>query len=121
MNKSDLKLILIIFIITIVLILIMIITKEKGNKKAVVYYEDNIVLTIDLNKKLEQIYTVKGFNGDVKIVTKNGKVKVEEEISPKHICSKQGFISESYETIVCLPNKIIIKIQSNDDYDTIVG
>ncbi len=121
MNKSDLKLILIIFSITIILILIMFITKENGSKKAVVYYENDIILNIDLNNNIEENYIVKGYNGDVKIVVKNGKIKVDEENSPRHLCSKQGFISESYETIVCLPNKIIIKIESNDDYDTIVG
>lgn len=121
MNKSDLKLILLIFIITFSMIFIMIFTKKDGNKKAVVYYENKVILTIDLNNNLKKDYIVKGYNGDVKIVTKNGKIRVDEENSPMHICSKQGFISESYETIVCLPNKIIIKIETDNEYDTIVG
>ena len=45
--------------------------------------------------------------------TENGKVKVLEENSPKHLCSKQGFIENTHESIICLPNKIIIKIEDN--------
>ena len=51
----------------------------------------------------------------------NKSAKVVEEKSPLHLCSKQGYISKSYETIVCLPNKIVIKLESNDDLDVIVG
>lgn len=121
MNKSDIKLILCIVISMIILILCMLIFREEGNKKAIVYYENKVVLTIDLNNSLDNTYIVKGYNGDVKILAKNGKIKVLEENSPRHICSKQGWISEVYETIVCLPNKIIIKIDANNEYDTIVG
>ena len=31
-----------------------------------------------------------------------------------------GWIDSSYETIVCLPNKIIIKIETSQDLDAIV-
>ena len=56
-------------------------------------------------------------NGNVKIKAGNGRIKVIEETSEKHLCSKQGYIEESYETIVCLPNKIVIKITSGEKYD----
>lgn len=121
MNKSDIKLVLIIATSCLLFILLFIVFREKGLKKAVVYYENKVILSIDLNRNLDESYIVKGYNGDVEILTKNGKVKVNSENSPKHLCSKQGWISQSYETIVCLPNKILIKIESNDYYDTIVG
>ena len=87
-----------------------------------VYYDNNLVLTIDLNESEEKIYIVDGFNGEVKIIAGNGKIKVDEEESPLHLCSKQGFIEESYESIVCLPNKVVIKISSKKkkDLDTIL-
>ena len=121
MNKSDFKLIIFLLIPTLIVIFLLVLKKDNGPKIAVVYYENEEILTINLNNNLEKIYNVQGYNGNVKIVTKDGKIKVDEENSPKHICSKQGFISESYETIICLPNKIIIKIQADDYYDTVVG
>ena len=116
MNKND-KL-LIVFLVPILLIILLLfkLTSVKSNKVANVYYENQVILTIDLSGE-EQDYIVKGYNGNVKIKAGNGKIKVVEETSEKHLCSKQGYIKESYETIVCLPNKIVIKITSNNDLD----
>ena len=67
------------------------------------------------------IAKVKGYNGNVIIKTKKGSIKVSDEKSPLHLCSKQGWISNTYEIIVCLPNKIVIKLQTdNEKIDTIV-
>lgn len=122
MNKSDIKLIIIILLIAITVLFVIAIIGKNNSKEALVYYDNNLVLTIDLNESEEKIYIVDGFNGEVKIIAGNGKIKVDEEESPLHLCSKQGFIEESYESIVCLPNKIVIKISSKKkkDLDTIL-
>ena len=116
MNKND-KLLIIILLLALLIVLIIIkLSASFSNKIANVYYENEIILKIDLSSD-EQEYVVKGYNGDVKIRAGNGKVKVIEETSDKHLCSKQGYIEESYEMIVCLPNKIVIKITSDDELD----
>ena len=122
MNKSDIKLIIIILLIAITVLFVIAIIDKNNSKEALVYFDNNLVLTIDLNESEEKIYIVDGFNGEVKIIAGNGKIKVDEEESPLHLCSKQGFIEESYESIVCLPNKIVIKISSKKkkDLDTIL-
>mgnify|MGYP003505584594 CR=1 FL=1 len=119
MNKSDYILIAFLGIIIIALFGFLILDKSDVNN-ALVYYDNDLILKIDLNTKLKE-YKVKGYNGDVYIKAGDGKVKVVEEKSPLHLCSKQGYISKSYETIVCLPNKIVIKLESNDDLDVTVG
>lgn len=116
MNKNDKLLIVISLPILLIVLLVLKLTSIKSNKVANIYYENEIILKIDLSGE-EKDYTVKGYNGDVKIKAGNGKIKVVEETSEKHLCSKQGYIKESYETIVCLPNKIVIKITSNDELD----
>lgn len=115
MNKSDKLLIIILIPILLIVLLIFKLTSVKSNKIANVYYENEVILKINLEEEKE--YVVKGYNGDVKIKAGNGKIKVVEETSEKHLCSKQGYIKESYETIVCLPNKIVIKITSDDELD----
>ena len=116
MKRNDIVLIIIILLIAILFFYFY--PKENG-KIANVYYENDLILKIDLKENKE--YDVTGYNGNVHLVVENGKIKVEEENSPKHLCSKQGFISSSYETIVCLPNKIVIKIESEDSIDTVIG
>ena len=122
MNKSDLKLIIVIVLIAIIVLFMIAILNDTSNKKALVYYDNNLVLTIDLTETEKKEYLVDGYNGVVKIIAEGGKIKVDEEDSPLHLCSKQGFIEETYETIVCLPNKIVIKIVSSKDnnLDTIL-
>ena len=115
--KNDI--ILFTIIITICLIMILIVNSaSKESRYANVYYDGKIIKKIDLN--INNTYNVKGYNGNVKIVVYNKKIKVAEENSPKHLCSKQGYINKSYESIICLPNKIVIEISGNDSIDTVV-
>ena len=107
MNKNDIKLIIALIIIILVCFIVYFLTKTPATT-AKVYYENDLLLTIDLN--INNIYTVSGKNGNVIIEVKDKQIRVKEENSPYHICSKQGFISNSNQTLVCLPNKIIVTI-----------
>lgn len=114
MNKSDLKL-LIILISIIVLFFLLKYIYFSNNNYAYVYYENNLIKTIDLSINKE--YKVDGYNGEVIIEVKDKKIRVKKETSPLHICSKQGYSNSI--PIICLPNKIIIKLVNNDEYDAI--
>ena len=105
MNKNDIKLIIFIIIIGVVFILFININKEEGNTIEV-YYEDKLILSADLN--VNDVYTVDGKLGDVVIEVKDRKVRVLKENSPRNICSREGYISDSTKPLICLPNKIII-------------
>ena len=119
MNKNDIILCVIILIVSLFILGIFKL-KHSENKEAIVYHNNDVVLKIDLTDKEKRTYTVNGDNGDVVIETVDGKVKVIEEISPKHLCSIQGYIENSMESIICLPNRIVIKINEKDDIDTVV-
>lgn len=118
MNKKDVLLIIFLLIFSLGLLLFLKLIPAKDSK-ALVYYNDEVILEIILDEK-EEVYKVDGYNGEVIIEKKNKKIRVNEEVSPLHICSKQGYISKSYESIVCLPNKIVIKIVDNETIDTVV-
>lgn len=111
-KRRDLILILTILIISLVAIIVLKVSSKKNNLKAIVYYKNDIVLEIDLAKLDDDItyYKVNGDNGDVVIACKHNKIAVVEENSTYHLCSKQGYISSTNESIVCLPNKVYIKL-----------
>lgn len=115
-NKNDILLIIPLLIISAILIFIMNIKKEANNI-AKVYYDGKLIKKIDLS--INKIYNIKGYNGNVKIKVKNHKIRVIEEKSMKHICSKNGYINKSYQSIICLPNKIVIEIDGSK-IDTVV-
>lgn len=116
-NKSDIILLAILIIMSLSLIIILKLNKTDS-KVAKVYYNSDLVLTIDLS--YDKVYEVDGYNGKVVLKVKNSKIKVLEEKSPIHLCSKQGYIKNSYETIVCLPNKIVIEIDDSKTLDSVV-
>lgn len=116
-NKKDIILVIIIISISLVFLIINNINNKKGTE-ARVYYNNKLIKKIDLS--IDNTYNVKGYNGNVKIKVKDGKIKVEEEKSPLHLCSKKGYISKQHETIICLPNKIVIEIDGKDNIDTVV-
>ncbi len=108
MNKNDIKLILILVVFILVFFLYKF-NNDSNKEVAYVYYMDRVIEKIPL--KEDKQYTVKGFNGDVVIEVLNNKIRVVEENSPRHLCSKQGYS----DVIICLPNKIIIKVKKNDE------
>lgn len=116
MNKSDIKLVVFLLIISIIGIICFKLFSKKGDV-AYIYHDGNLVLTIDLG--IDNDYVVNGDLGDVFIVVLGGKIKVEDETSPLHLCSLQGFIDSGSESIVCLPNKVVINI-GNNLYDAVV-
>ena len=112
MNKYDFIVITTALLISLLLFITL---KQSDSENAYVYYENNLIKTIDLNNDNE--YEVEGYNGPVKIDVKNKKLKVKSESSPLHLCSKQGYTNKG--VIVCLPNKITISF--NDDLDARIG
>jgi hypothetical protein len=118
MNRSDIKLILIVLVVLAIVFLYLNTLNSSGNY-AVVYYENEIIKKIDLS--IDSEYIVKGFNGDVVISVKSNSIAVIEEDSPKHLCSLQGYVNSSLQPIICLPNKIVIKIEGlAEEVDTVV-
>lgn len=107
MNRNDIKLILFLLVIMLVFFVFKI-NNDSKEKIAYVYYEDEIIKTISL--KDDGNYSVLGYNGEVLIEVKDNKIRVIEETSEKNLCSKQGY----GEVIVCLPNKIVIKVVNNE-------
>ncbi|MCK5847837.1 MAG: NusG domain II-containing protein [Caldisericia bacterium] len=65
----------------------------------------------DLNQ--DQLIAEDGYIGKVIIEIANKRVRVKESSCPKQTCVKSGWISSIGETIICAPNKIILKIRGS--------
>lgn len=118
MRKADKILIVCLMILSLVLIVPLLNYAPQSNQ-AVVSVEDKEVLRIDLNK--DDTYSVKGKQGKVKIQVKDGKIRVSQENSAHHLCSKQGYVSDANTPIVCLPNATVVKIEKQTSQeDTVI-
>ncbi|MGN1277284.1 MAG: NusG domain II-containing protein [Floccifex sp.] len=117
MTKADRILICLIMLASLVcLIPLFLNQKQKG--QVVVHVQNEEVLRLDLEQN--GIYNVDGTLGKVVIEIKDGKVRVTQENSPQHLCSKQGFVSSANQPIVCLPNETVVQIEKKEQEDTMI-
>lgn len=66
-----------------------------------------------LNSREKRVVAVRVKNGVANVVIENGKIyipRMAHHICPKGICTKMGSISQVGEQIVCMPNKIVVRI-----------
>ena len=81
-----------------------------------IYMDNKLYKTYDINDKEEiKIKSKEGYN-IVKIHDKG--VEIIEASCPDKVCIHQGFITKSSERIVCLPNKVHIKITTEDNHES---
>lgn len=114
-TKNDIILIAVILVIAAIGLLAFLLLSEDGSR-AVVTVDGEIIAEYPLDTDIEEIiYSTDG--GYNKIVIKDGKVSVESASCPDLICVGHHEISKQGETIVCLPNKLVVSIESSGDED----
>ena len=116
MNKHDKILIIVILISSLLLYGTMewfVRSTTSDQTVAVVSYKDKEILRIDM--KIDDTYIVQGTWGEVFIEVESGRVRVEKETSPYHLCSIQGWVQYANVPIVCLPNHIVVMIQNSEE------
>ena len=59
-------------------------------------------------------------NGSNTVTVKDGKIAVTAADCPDHYCMERGFC-DSGTQIVCLPNRVIIKFQGEQEIDGAAG
>lgn len=84
-----------------------------------------IVMTIDLDQN--GLYPVQGIPGAGILEVKDGQIRMQEmsrDICPNGICCRlTGWIEKTTQSIVCLPNKIVVSLigLAETDVDLISG
>ena len=123
MKKFETMLVVIILLLSISAIGIMKFWGTDNQNNTIAIKVDNEVvqqISLGANPNKSEIYDFQ-FNNNIGYVEiDSGRVRMLEmsrELCPKAICSDTGWISKPYQSIVCLPNKIIVAIEGSHDYD----
>lgn len=85
---------------------------QKDGKEVIVTVEGKEVYKTSIKK--DQIYQIPEENGTNVMQIKDGKVTMKKADCKDQICADHKAIEKSGETIVCLPHKVVIEIQSED-------
>jgi len=86
---------------------------------AVQVYRDNVLIR-ELPLDTDAEFEVKGEYINA-IVIRDGRVCIESSDCPGSDCVHSGWISQSGRSIVCLPNRVEIRITGTSDVDFVVG
>lgn len=116
--RNDIILIACFLLVAILLLISLYACGEKDNLVAYVYHNNNLVLTIDLDSlEQETIYNVDGDVDTVVIAASKDGIRILEAGCKDEICINQGTINNSAQTITCLPNKVVIKLEGKKGVD----
>lgn len=75
------------------------------------------------NLSEEKTVALRGSFGNVKVQIRQGKVAVVHADCPNRICMRTGWRSLAGESIICVPNRLVVRIlgDSNADVRGITG
>ena len=78
----------------------------------IIYKDNNKYAQYPLNENRE--ITVNGHQGPMIIEILNGRTRIVSSSCPKQICVNYGYINKSFQQLICVPNHILIEIQSKN-------
>lgn len=114
MKKNDLILSAILLVTAILLFAAFNIFASKKGENVEIFVDGSLYKKVSLSQ--DEIITITGSSGGTNVlVIKDLKVYMKEADCPDKVCVHQGSISRSNETIVCLPNRIVVKITGKAD------
>ena len=95
--------------------------KEMKAERVEIYVNNQLKYTYKLQKEGKKFYVDTDIGG-VDVELKDNKIRVTSSYSPRKLCVKQGWIERSGQTIIGVPDKLLIKIvgKEEDDIDYII-
>lgn len=114
-RKKDFILIICVLLLAVTLL---------GIQKA--YGSSGDTVTITVNQKVYGTYNldqdktiqIKNESGTNIVRIQNHEVWMEEADCPDGYCMEQGHISQSHQTLVCLPHKLVVEVSDTSDNKT---
>lgn len=109
-TKLDLFLYITVFALIICLIII---SSKDGKSDFIIIKTEKGNYRYNLDK--DQIHTFTGPVGETVVEIKDNKVHILSSDCHNKTCVESGYIDHGGQTLVCLPNKIVVKIEGNND------
>jgi len=116
LKRKDLLIISSIFVLILLIYLFNSFTSTLGDT-VIIQVAKKEPIRLPLNR--DRIIKVQGPLGESVIEIKDRKVRMLFSPCPDKLCMKQGWIDKTSQSIICVPNRIIIKIEGRADFDAL--
>ena len=120
-KKKDFLVVAVLLLISCIGLLVFTNIYGKSNKKAEIYYESELIMTIDLNEKVDKTIVLPQNENVIFHQHEDGSIGFEASDCPDKVCINSGKLSHVGSSAACLPNKVILKIvpiDSSKESDT---
>lgn len=111
-KKADIVLFAVLMIIGII-ISVFAFTSGKTGTKVVVTVDGQIYGTYSLAE--DRVITIKQSNHTNKITIKNQSVQMTYSDCKNQVCVNDGKVTKTNQSIVCLPNKVMVEIKGDEE------
>ena len=111
-NKKLIVVFAVVFCVFTVLAVFLTFLKPDDNV-AVISVNGKEYETVSLDDDRE--FTVATEYGENKIEIKDGNIRVLSADCPDKLCIRHGKLHSKYDSIVCLPNKLVVEYKTDDD------
>lgn len=108
-KKNDVYLVTFLTLLSLLILLFNIFSPKNGDT-VIIYVNNEEYMTLPLDTDS----TIK-INDTNVLSVKNGEAFMLSATCPDHTCMKQSPISSSKRDIVCLPNKVVVKVIKKDN------
>lgn len=100
------------------LFLILLLQKSDGAVIARIYREDRLVAEVSLDK--DTIFTLPDYPG-VTFEVRDGAIRFLSSDCPDQICVHTGFLRTAGQFAVCLPYKLVLRVEGDGAPDAVTG
>ena len=91
--------------------------RSQSRETVLVYKGADVIAEYRLDE--DRVFHVDGADGTLEIEIRNEKVRIHSSPCRHQICVNTGWISRSYEQIICVPNRVFLLIHSNSEEEEI--
>ena len=82
---------------------------------AVVEVDGRSVCRLDLSVDTHR--TIRGPLGETIIQIRAGRIRIADSCCPHRICVRTGWVEQAGRMIVCVPNRVMVRIEGQGDVD----
>ena len=112
-GRRDLILLLVVLAIGLAGILFLYTRHAAADGEVEVSVDGEVVMTLPLSEDTEVM--ISGFDGGENLlVISDGKAEIESASCPDGVCVRHYAISRDGESIICLPNRVVVTIRGGE-------
>ena len=113
-KRNDVILIVVIIFLCLGVVAFQKLTQKEGSR-VVITVNGEVYDTLELQE--DTVYTVKIKDSYNTFQIKDGYVDMIDASCPDQLCVRQADIHYNHETIVCLPNRVVIEVMGTQEND----